>query len=370
MTVEDTEDERFSNLLLDVEEGRTGYFNFGAGYSTEELFGAFAELRLDNFDITNWPRFSGGGQQFRLRTQIGARRTEYFLSFTDPEILGYPLAFGFDVFDESFEYAGGANYTEDRTGGRLRFAKVLSPYVTARAALRYTDTEITDLPFDVWIAFPEEYFEQRGGTSILSASLGVARNTQDSRRDPTSGARHDFEVELAGFGADNYFYRLDHDSTWYWALDNEKKWILSYRTREGWVNDYGRSDFVPIQERYFAGGSATVRGYDFRDIGPQKGGFLGLGDKQRVGGEFRLVQNLELKYKLTKQLRLYTFLDAGGVWEELSDLGLGEMRYGAGIGFGVDIPRLGPIRIDYGIPLNPDEDQRGGEIHVLTGLRF
>lgn len=372
MTVEQIEDsDEFANLLLDVEEGKTGYFNFGGGYSTEEQFGAFAELRFDNFDIANWPRFSGGGQHLRLRLQVGTRRSEYFLGFTDPEIFGYPLAFGFDVFNESFEHRDGTRYTEERTGAQVRFAKVLSPYVTARSMLRYTDTSIGDLPFWIWTAFPREYRQQRDGTTTVSTIWGVTRNTQDSRRDPTSGSRHDIEVELAGLGGDNYFYRIAHDSTWYWSLDEPKKWILSYRTREGWVNDYGRSDFVPLQERFYAGGSGTVRGYDSRDIGPQQRGWpFHRGYKQRVGGEFRIVENLELKYKLTKQLRLYTFLDAGGVWEELSEFDAGDIKFGAGLGFGVDVPRLGPIRLDYGIPLNPDDDQGHGRLHIFTGFRF
>ena len=54
-------------------------------------------MRFNNFDITNWPTFSGGGQQARLRLQLGDVRTQYYLSFTDPEIAGYPLAFGFDA---------------------------------------------------------------------------------------------------------------------------------------------------------------------------------------------------------------------------------------------------------------------------------
>jgi outer membrane protein assembly factor BamA len=46
------------------------------------------------------------------------------------------------------------------------------------------------------------------------------------------------------------------------------------------------------------------------------------------------------------------------------------MRYSAGVGLGFDVPRLGPFRVDYGIPLNPDDDQGSGELHLATGFRF
>jgi len=63
-------------------------------------------------------------------------------------------------------------------------------------------------------------------------------------------------------------------------------------------------------------------------------------------------------------------VDAGGVWLEPSEFDMGDMKYSTGIGFGVDVPKMGPIRIDYGIPLNPDEDQGSGRLHLQTGFRF
>lgn len=366
---ENYEDDAY-NLLVDVEEGKTGFFNFGAGYSTEEKFSGFTELRLNNFDIGNPPSFSGGGQQFRLRLNLGQRRDQYYLAFTDPEVFGYPLLFGFDVFNETYQYTGGANYTEETSGGQIRFGKILSPYVTTRLALRYADSEVTGLPWYAWLTEPVEFVEQLEGSTTVSAIWGISRNTQDSKLDATRGSRHDLQLQFAGLGGDNHFYKVEHDSIWYWSLDDESKWVLSFRTREGWANEYGSSRSVPLQDRFFAGGTTTVRGYENRDIGPKARSFFGLGDAQAVGGEARMVQNLELKYKLTEQVRFYTFVDGGGVWESFGDVDLGDMKFAAGLGFGVDVPRMGPIRVDYGIPINPDEDQGNGRLHLQTGFRF
>lgn len=366
-SMEDVEDDPYySNLLVDIEEGDTGFFNFGAGYSTDEGLGGYAELRFNNFDITNWPRFQGGGQQLRLRLAIGERRNEYFLGFTDPEILGYPLVFGFDIYDESYKYEGGTDYTEESQGVRIRFGKVLSPYVTTRWALSYRNINYSD--FDTGRISP--YYDYIGGDTTISTIWGINRTTTDSNRDPSTGARHDLQLELAGLAGDNEFWKIDHDSTWYWSLDEDKKWILSFRTREGIGSPWGDSDVIPLADRYFAGGSTTIRGYDSRDVGPKEHEFLFFGDEKSVGGEMRLLQNLEIKYKVNKFFRLYGFVDMGGVWLEPSDFDFGDYRYGAGVGIGFDIPRMGPIRLDYGVPLNADEDQGSGRFHLQGGFRF
>lgn len=361
------EDDMWTNLLVDVEEGDTGTFNFGAGYSTEDKFGGFAELRLTNVDITNWPKFSGGGQQLSMRLNTGDRRDTYSLSFTDPEIWGYPLSFGFDVYDDSYRYSG-TSYREDQAGGQLRFGKVLSPFVTTRWSFRYQDTEISDVPFEFLIN--PELREISQDSTTISTSWSIERNTIDNVRDAASGASHIFTIELAGLGGDNEFVKLDHDSTWYWPLSEEQKWILSLRSRHGWVTPYGGSDYVPLQDRYFAGGSTTVRGFDNRDIGPRTHGFLWWGDEYAIGGELRVLNSVEVKYKLSDLLRLYAFVDSGGVWSEAGDLSFGDVKYSVGLGIGVDVPRLGPFRLDYGVPVNPDEHQGSGRLHLTTGFRF
>jgi outer membrane protein insertion porin family len=367
LTLEDPdESDPFANLLVDVEEAKTGEFTFGGGYSTEEGLGGYAQLRLNNFDISNWPTFSGGGQQFSARISLGEVRNEYSLSFTDPEFLGYPLIFGADVFDESYEYREGADFTEHTSGAQIRFGKNLSPYVTARTSLRYRDIDISDIP---WYAAPE-LSRERGGSSTISSIWGINRNTLDIRYDPTAGSRHDLQVEIAGLGGDNEFVKVEHDSAWYFSLSENKKWILSYRTREGWASEYGSSDFVPINDRFFVGGTTTVRGYDAQDIGPKVRRYRFWGDKEAIGGDARLVENLELKYKLTDKFRLYTFVDAGGAWRDAGDFDMGDIKVGTGIGIGVDVPHLGPIRLDYGFPINPDEDQGSGRLHFTTTTRF
>lgn len=369
ITLEDVEgDDRHANLLVDVDEGRTGNFNFGGGYSTEEKLGGFTEVKFTNFDITNWPSFSGGGQQFSTRLSLGAVRTQYNISFTDPEIGGYPFALGFDFYDESYHTTGGSSFTQNTQGAQLRLGKSLSPYLSVRTALRFSDVDITDLGTGIFLTRDYRILTDPGTT--ISNTWGIQRNTLDHYRDPTTGSTHSFAIEVAGLGGDNKFIKFDHDSTWYRSYGAEKKWVFSLRFREGLSAPYGSSELVPLQDRYFAGGTSTVRGYDTREIGPKERTFVFLGEREAIGGELRLITNVEAKYKLSDLLRFYTFFDLGGVWKEIGDFDLDGYRYSVGVGFGIDVPRIGPMRIDYGFPLNPDDDQGNGEIHLTTGFRF
>lgn len=370
VTLDETDDstnDLFTDLNVDVEEGKTGTFNFGGGYSTEDGMGVYSELRLNNFDATNWPTFSGGGQQLKLRVNTGERRDEYGLSFTEPEFLGYPLSFGFDVFDETYEVRGGANYEESATGGGLRLGKTLSPYVFVQSAWRYQETELSDLPFFA----SREIRRQEGDSTTISNRWSIERNTLDLRHDPSRGSVHIGAVEVAGLGGDHEFIKLEHDSTWYKPLGAAEKWVLSLRSRHGIMTEYGSSDYVPLQDRFYAGGTTTVRGYRNRDIGPKEHEYWFWGDTFAVGGNLRVITNLEAKYKVTDALRLYAFVDSGGVWADAGDFDFGDFRYSAGLGLGFNVPMLGPIRVDYGYPLNPDNDQSSsGRLHLATGFRF
>ncbi len=361
------EDPRHSDLLVDVDEGKTGFFNFGAGYNTDEGIGGYTELKFNNFDIKNWPSFQGGGQQLRLKLALGQRRDEYSLSFSDPEMFGYPLLFGFDIFNESYDYeGGGTDYSEETSGARIRFGKVLSPYNTARASLGYSSVNYSDLKYGRL----SPYHEYIGGDTTISTVWGFNRSTVDSNRDPSTGARHDFQIEWA-FGGDNEFWKFDHDSTWFFSLDEQKKLVFSVRSRQGIGSAMGGSEHIPLANRYFAGGSTTIRGFDARDVGPKEKELLGLfGEDVAIGGELRLLNTLELKYKASKFFRTYLFLDSGGVWREPSDFDTGDMKYSVGLGLGFDVPFMGPIRLDYGFPLNADEDQGSGKFHLQGGFKF
>ena len=123
---------------------------------------------------------------------------------------------------------------------------------------------------------------------------------------------------------------------------------------------------VPLHERFYAGGSTTVRGYTQDSIGPSALDPSGTLIPQ--GGASMAVFNLELRLNPGEGLGFVLFTDAGNVWAA-QEINTDELRasYGAGIRYGTPI---GPIRIDYGQKIDRRPGESPGEIHFNIGNTF
>ena len=122
------------NMVVDVEEGRTGHFSFGVGFSTLEKAMMYAEFRQGNFDIMKWRsphRLQGDGQKFRLRLKLGSRSNEARLAIEEPWFLNRRVAAGFEIFREKSDYQS-SYYDELRAGFEVYFRKRLFELVEGR----------------------------------------------------------------------------------------------------------------------------------------------------------------------------------------------------------------------------------------------
>src|SRR5437762_2065445 len=137
----DTGVEGRKNLDIQVEEKRTGSLNFGAGFSTVDSLIGFVELIQTNFDITNWPSFTGGGQKFRLRIQGGTQRKDFDLSLTEPWFLDRPLALTGSLFYHEANYLSSI-YDQREYGFLIDARKSLFPFVYGTLGYRLTEFDI------------------------------------------------------------------------------------------------------------------------------------------------------------------------------------------------------------------------------------
>src|SRR5207249_3091993 len=95
---EETGVEGHKDLVVQLEEKRTGSLNFGAGYSTVDSLIGFVELTQGNFDITNWPGLTGAGQKFRAKAQVGSQRMDFSVGLTEPYFLDRRISLGGQAF--------------------------------------------------------------------------------------------------------------------------------------------------------------------------------------------------------------------------------------------------------------------------------
>ncbi len=355
-------DDQLADLVLRVEEADTGRFNFGGGLMSDEGVFGFLELALNNFDIANWPKFSGGGQKFNARMQRGTVRNEASIGFTDPYFLSYPLSFGVELYTRDIRYYTYNDFSVERIGGRISFGKRFTEDVGLTLRFRAEQVDIHDVDDDT----PQEIQDEEGVRDTLAVMLGITRDTRDYFFDPSAGSRLRLSTEVAGgpFGGDTDFVKVTEDGIWYTSFFN-KLLILSVQERLGLIEEYGGSDLVPLFERFFVGGATTVRGYDYRDIGPKSD------DRHHdpIGGKIQAIGTVELGWRINEFLGLYTFADGGSAWREYDDFDFDDFRYSVGFGLGLRTP-MGPMRFDYGFPLNPDDSQGSGRLHFSTGLKF
>lgn len=352
-----------ANLIVDVKETKTGELSFGGGFSTVDKLVGFVQVTQRNFDIMNFPTFTGGGQQLILRAELGSVRRDYQLSFTDPWIFDYPYLFGFDLYQNTHLKSPkvGYGYNERRRGGDIRLGKEFDDYDRADLIYRLEEVRISDVDAEAL----NDLKKEQGTNNISSLGLGLTRDTRDSAFSPTKGYFMYGSVEGAGgpFQGDKDFIKWYGSSAIFFSPI--EKQVLQISARVGAVGAYGDSDTVPIYERFFAGGADSVRGYKERSLGPKD-----PATNDPLGGEAMVVGSAEYTFPVVEFLKGAVFFDVGNVWEKEGDLGQGGYRYSTGAGVRVKTP-VGPVKLDYGFPLKTDPgEKKRGRFHFSLSRAF
>ena len=372
----DTEDTAVSDqkdLIVDVKETKTGAFSFGGGYSTVDDFVGFVEVEQKNFDWKNWPYFTGGGQDLKIRATIGTVSSGFDLSFTEPWLFDYPVSFGFDAYRRTHKRDSdvGYGYDEDVTGGDLRLGRELTEYLRGDLIYRIDSIDISNIDED-----STDDLKSEAGTNLISSiTPSLTYDSRDNVFDTHKGNLFTGSFQFAGgaLGGDKNYWKFSGRASHYIPLPRNS--TLELRGRIGLADPYGDTEKIPIYERFFAGGAYSIRGYEERAIGP-----FDPGSKDPLGGTSMLVGNVEYLYPLFGFLKVAAFYDVGNVWEKLGDIGssgdtannTGGFKSSFGLGLRIKTP-IGPIMLDYGIPMDkaPGEDSKSsGRFHFSVSNSF
>ena len=190
---------------------------------------------------------------------------------------------------------------------------------------------------------------QAGDKLVSKVGLTLSYDTRNSVFLPNRGQYTDLLTEVAGgpLGADVNFYRFEMGTAWYFK-GPFKDHVLEVAARAGTVVPYGGTTDIPLFYRYFLGGANTLEAYKYHDVGPRD--VTG----EPIGGNTYDFAVAEYSIPIIERLRFALFYEIGNVYSKAYDFNVTDYTDNWGVGIRLNIPRLGPLRLDYGLPLRHD----------------
>lgn len=342
------------DAVIEVKEASTGTLTFGAGISSDSGIVGAIDMVQRNFDIADWPEsfgefvsgkaFRGAGQYFALSIQPGNQTSKYSITFREPYLLESRFFLDTDLF---FYTRDRDKYNEQRFGGNIGMGQRFGDVWSAKVNTRLEQIDIDDIEDDA----PVDVFAEEGDNVLTALAFSITRNTTDSRIFPTQGSVTTASLTQYGaLGGDYDFTKISARYIKFWTLDENflgYKTVLSMKTEAGYIF----SD-APTFERFYAGGHRTLRGFDYRGVGPRgiRNDTGKIGDDP-VGGNWIFLLGFEYNFPIYQDtIRAVVFIDSGTVSE---DVGFDEYRVSVGTGIRLKIPFLGqaPFAFDVAIPL-------------------
>jgi outer membrane protein insertion porin family len=366
-----------NRLRLDIsaEEAKSKEVGFSLGYGS--YVGAIVGASYRDRDLF------GFGRPLTTSVEWNQRGYKGEILWEDPYFFDTDFAFKARLSALTFDFDG---YSKFEVGGRLDLSRKFSKFYEAGVVVSSRRVNLNSIDVEPELVGKTNYF-------ITSLGLTQTLDLRDSKVIPSRGFVFDNTVDLAlnALGSDIEFIRSTARLTYFIPFarkvsgatditttghEHQLSWFqrssLAVGGRVGIIHSL-ESDTnnvtIPIDERFFIGGSTTVRSFGERDLGPHdRHGYP-------IGGEFFTVWNAEYTFPIYGELEGAVFFDAGNLLPSSEDpfgsftAGLQDMRYALGAGLRYKLP-VGPIRLDYGV--NPDrhEDEDFGAFHFSFGFAF
>ncbi len=356
----DTDTAGYKDVNITVQEKSTGNFTVGAGFSSIDNLIGILEVSQTNFDLWNWPNFTGAGQKFRSRIQYGTRRRDFSVEFQEPWFLGERLAFGTEFFYRDLYFL--SDYFDQNVfGTSLSLTKPLGENTRLRGEYTLQHVSIDNFR---WDSSPTLRLEE--GDYVQSTLSGSF--IYDTRRGDElfsvirSGNKFQFDLGVSGLGGDVQTYDVGLSGATYFSFPFDT--VLKLEGALESINEWG-SDRVPIFQRKFLGGANNLRGFDYRDVGPRDE------NDEPLGGNTSAYFTAEYNFPLFWKFRGIVFADIGMVSSDFLDFG-GDWNSDVGVGvhlYGI-MPNA-PIRIEVGFPVMSDDyNDNGARFNFNIGAKF
>ena len=241
----------------------------------------------------------------------------------------------------------------DRTGGILgaTVSRPLNPHLTASLGLGFTQEQV------VQEGTARDY-------SLLQVTAGLKYDTTDDLLDPKRGWRGNVtltpSVSFGGIAQSNFVIGQASVSA-YFDVSGTGRTILAGRALVGAIMGAGALDLPPDQ-RFYGGGSGTIRGFRYQSVGPQ------FRSGRPIGGTAVQAATLEVRQRILADWGAVAFVDAGQVSAQGVPFG-GKALVGAGAGVRY-YTAIGPVRLDVAVPVTSDRKGDAFELYIGLGHAF
>lgn len=311
------------------------------------LFGGAERLRIeaDAFYFTGQQDFAGGNRERGFLHDIGGRLSASFLK---PALWGSRNDFLADAYVQR-ELT--PNYTSELANATAAIRHRFSDSFSIRAGIEGEIGQSVDTL-------------GRFQYGLLGLPLGAAYDTTDNLLDPTRGVRLTASfTPYVGFGdAPALFASARVQASTYYALDDAARYILAGRVAFGSIVG-GSVATIPAARRFYAGGGGSVRGFEYKSLGPRDA----LGNV--TGGMSLFEASLEARIRITDTIGVVPFFDMGQAYSGSFPNDSAPMRYAAGVGLRY-YTAVGPIRLDVAMPLDRRKGEAPYAFYVSIGQAF
>ena len=357
------------DLTVAVKEKNTGSVKLGAGASSDEgLVGSFSVTQAN---------FLGTGNTVSATINTSSVNTIYQINHIDPYFTldGISRRLSAYMKETNTKDLDTGQYDKKSYGLGVGFGVPMNEFDTVRVGF---DVDMSDIK--LVDSSPQRYKDYcndvSGGDSSgcdqneAVLSVGYSSDKRDSAIYPKSGYKYDISSEVTLPLLDMQYYQINAKVADYTPLTNEFVWNNDLSL--GYAHSYG-DDPYPFFQNYYVGGSNSVRGYKAASIGKQYYD-ESQDDFVSTGGTTKILASTSMLFPLPggmfkDQVRIETFIDGGGVWEEDADIALDEMRFSAGLSV-LWVSPFGPINVSFAKALNDDAQDETESFQFGMGTNF
>jgi outer membrane protein insertion porin family len=346
------------NLHFSVEETKTGTFSIGISHSNSSGASFNAGIKENNF--------LGTGNTLNASLSNSSAVQEMSFYFSDPYFTedGHSISYGVFTKDVDGSSLDLSSYKTNEVGFSLGYGVPLTEDTRIGLDVRVSSRDIT-----CGATFADVNHEATqcasGDKTEVKTNLRWSNNTLDNFNYPTDGQKNSLSFDLALPIADFQYYKLDASHKSYFPIGNDLTFTL--KGSVGLAQGYGGKD-LPFFERYYGGGSSSVRGFDFNSLGATyidgiaKGGELSMLAGTSIISPMKFISD-------SKNMRMSAFIDAGAIEEKASNIGFDQIRVSTGVAFSWLTP-VGPLGIYAAKPLVKKSNDKTKTIEFTLGTSF